>query len=169
MRLSQSPSQTIGPMYGFALYQEGMERSVAADDPAAQAIEGSLLDGDGEPIAYPDAMIEVWRGEQFARARTDAFGVWRVWVTKPEAIHLQPEGTTLAPYLHVTVWARGLLKQAETRLYFPEETSANADDPVLACVEPERRHLLIAHREANGHLRFDINLQGEQESVFFDF
>jgi protocatechuate 3,4-dioxygenase, alpha subunit len=166
---TQSPSQTIGPMYGYSLYSPGMDRSVDPADPAACHLHGVILDGDGEPIAYPDAMVEVWQGEQFTRGRTDPFGVWHVWVRKPGSGLQLPDGTRLAPYLHVTVWARGLLKQAQTRLYFPEEAEANAHDPILARVPPGRRDTLIAAREEDGSLRFDIRLQRDRETVFFEF
>ena len=165
----QSPSQTNGPMYGYALYQRGMERAVDPQEPGAVLIRGSVLDGDGEPLAHPDALVEVWLGDQFTRARTDAFGVWHVWVRRPSERLELPDGTRLAPYLHATVWARGLMKQAETRIYFPDEAEANAADPVLARVPAERRSTLVAVPEDDGALRFDIRLQGPGETVFFDF
>lgn len=169
MTISQSPSQTIGPMYGYSLYADWMDRSVDPAAPAAQLIRGVVLDGDGEPIAYPDALVEVWHGEQFTRGRTDPFGRWHVWMRKPDTGLTLPDGTALAPYLHVTVWARGLMKQAETRLYFPDETEANGRDPILGLVEPDRRPTLIAVRQPDGSLRFDIRLQGDRETVFFEF
>lgn len=169
MSATQSPSQTIGPMYGYALYEKGMNRSTDPEEPGAVLIRGAVLDGEGEPVAHPDALVEVWLGDQFTRARTDAFGVWHVWVRKPEGGLELPDGTTLAPYLHATVWARGLMKQAETRIYFPDEAAANAADPVLARVPESRRHTLVAVPEGDGSLRFDIRLQGENETVFFDF
>ncbi|HWT92647.1 MAG TPA: hypothetical protein VN238_06595 [Solirubrobacteraceae bacterium] len=169
MTSDQSPSQTIGPMYGFALCEEGMDRAVAPDDPHAVTVTGVLLDGDGEPIQHPDALIEVWQGEQFARCRTDAFGRWSVLVRKPAQVPPLPGGKAQAPHLNVTVWARGLMKQAQTRLYFPDEAARNADDPVLALVEADRRPLLVAERESDRVLRFDIRIQGPRETVFFDF
>lgn len=165
----QSPSQTIGPMYGFALYRDGMDRSVEPGDSAEIVIEGLLLDGDGEPIPYPDALIELWQGDQLVRGRTDPFGLWRVYVRRPESIPELPDGRQQAPHLNVTVWARGLTKQAQTRVYFPAEEAANAADPILALVESERRDLLVAKAQDDGSLRFDISLQGERETVFFDF
>jgi protocatechuate 3,4-dioxygenase alpha subunit len=160
-----SPSQTPGPMYGFALMFEGCEHAVEEDSPGAVAVEGRILDGDG-PGAYPDALIEVWRGDQWARARTDAEGRYRVVVSKPEAAELAGVGVE-APYLNVSVFARGLLRAANTRLYFPDEVQANADDPVLQLVPSERRHTLVAERGGGG-LRFDICLQGDDETVFFE-
>jgi protocatechuate 3,4-dioxygenase, alpha subunit len=161
-----SPSQTPGPMYGFALMFEGCDRTVADDAPGAVAIEGRLLDGDGEPVAYPDALIEVWRGEQWTRSRTDEDGRYRVVLAKPDAAELAGVGIE-APYLNVDVFARGLLRAAATRLYFPDEEQANAADPVLQLVPPDRRHTLVARAEGRT-LRFDIRLQGDDETVFFE-
>jgi protocatechuate 3,4-dioxygenase alpha subunit len=144
------------------------EDSQSAVDPeSADAIrlEGRVYDGHG-PLAYPDCLLEVWQGEQFARSRTDEEGRFRFVVRKPDALEA-PDGTQLAPHLNVSVFARGLLKQAQTRMYFPDE-AANATDPVLELVPEGDRHTLIA-REEDGVLRFDIHLQGEQETVFFDF
>jgi protocatechuate 3,4-dioxygenase alpha subunit len=71
-----------------------------------------------------------------------------------------------APHLVVTVFARGLLKHAVTRLYFPDEVEANAADPVLSRLAPERRETLVAVPE-DGGLRFDIRLQGPSHTTFF--
>ena len=161
-----SPSQTPGPMYGFALMFEGCDRSVEEGAPGAVVVEGRLLDGDGEPVAYPDALIEVWRDEQWTRSRTDEDGRYRVVLAKPDATELAGVGTE-APYLNVDVFARGLLRAATTRLYFPDEDQANAADPVLQLVPPERRHTLVARSDGDT-LRFDIRLQGDDETVFFE-
>ena len=166
MGLVPSPSQTSGPMYGFALIFEGCERAVDPKSPGAILLEGRVLDGNGEPVAYPDAIVEVWHGEQWARGRTDADGVYRLVVAKPEASELDGIGTE-APHLNVDVFARGLLRAARTRVYFPEEEPANAADPVLQLVPEERRRTLVGRGE-DGTLRFDIRLQGEDETVFFD-
>ena len=165
MELVLSPSQTPGPMYGFALIFEGCDRAVEPDSPDAVVIEGRVVDGEGEPVAYPDAIVEVWHAEQWARSRTDADGVYRVVVAKPKASELEGVGAE-APYLNVDVFARGLLRAAQTRVYFPEEATANAGDPVLQLVPEERRHTLVGRRD-DGRLRFDIRLQGEHETVFF--
>jgi protocatechuate 3,4-dioxygenase alpha subunit len=161
-----SPSQTPGPMYGFALIFEGCDHAVEPDTPGVVVLEGRVVDGEGEPVAYPDAIVEVWRGEQWARSRTDTDGVYRVVVAKPEASELEGVGAE-APYLNVDVFARGLLRAAQTRVYFPEEEPANTSDPVLQLVPEERRHTLVGRRD-DGVLRFDIRLQGEHETVFFD-
>ena len=72
-----------------------------------------------------------------------------------------------APHLAVSVFARGLLKRAVTRMYFPDEVEANAADPVLSGVEEGRRSTLVAVPEPDGSLRFDVHLQGPGETVFF--
>ena len=78
-----------------------------------------------------------------------------------------PDGGLQAPHIEVSVLARGLLKRLATRIYFPDEAEANAADPVLTALEPEPRATLVA-RDDGGVLRFDIRLQGEGETVFFD-
>ena len=162
-----SPSQTIGPLYGFALMYEGSDATVDPQSPEAIRIEGRVLDGALEPVAYPEGMIEVWAGAQWARGRTDEEGRFAFVVHKPERIAL-PDGRLQAPHLNVSVFARGLLKQAQTRVYFPDEEEANAEDPVLDRVPADDRHTLVA-RPKDGVLIFDVHLQGEQETVFFDF
>lgn len=167
MGLGPTPSQTSGPLFGFALMFEASEQAVAPDTPGALQLAGVVSEADGVPFCYPECFIEVWHGEQFARARTDERGRWRVVVRKPDADET-PDGQPLAPHLNVTVFGRGLLKHAQTRIYFPDEPDANERDPVLALVPQERRHTLIAE-PAEAGLRFDIRLQGDDETVFFDF
>ena len=160
-----SPSQTPGPMFGFALLFEGSEQAVDPESPGAVVIAGRILDGDGEPVAYPDAMIAVWRGDQWTCSRADSNGVYRVVLSEPEATELEGVGIE-APYVNVSVFARGLLRAAQTRMYFPDEESANAADPVLQLVPEERRHTLVATQDGDV-LRFDIQPQGDRETVFF--
>jgi protocatechuate 3,4-dioxygenase alpha subunit len=152
-----TPSQTVGPFFGYALpFEAGAD---AASGAAAIRIEGQLLDGDGEPV--PDGLLELWGGQQFARCRTDAEGSFHFTVTKPGTARDDE-----APHLEVTVFARGLLRHLATRMYFPDEVAANASDRTLNLVDPARRHVLIAHPDGSV-LRFDIRLQGESEAVFF--
>lgn len=162
-----TPSQTLGPLYGFALMYEGSEAAVDPSSPGALEVRGSVLDGKGDPVCYPECMVEIWEGEQFARTRTDADGQFRAVLRKPESTSL-PDGRVQAPFYNVTILARGLLKQVATRMYFPDE-AANASDPVLSMVPEERRETLIAKRTAEGGLRFDVRLQGEHETVIFAF
>ncbi len=119
-----------------------------------------MLDGAGAPV--PDALVETWSSEPaaFARCPTDDDGRWFVVVPAPQAVAGQ------APHLAVNVLARGLLHRLVTRIYFPGE-ALNASDLVLAGVPAERRGTLMARAGDDGH-RFDIRLQGDDETVFFD-
>jgi protocatechuate 3,4-dioxygenase alpha subunit len=153
-----TPSQTVGPFFGFALPYAHDHELVSPEDPAAVRIEGQVLDGAGDPV--PDALVELWHGELFGRCATDPEGAFRFVAKKPR----RAEG---APHLNVTVFARGLLRHLSTRMYFPDEPEANARDEVLALIaDPDRRSTLVARSE-NGVLRFDIRLQGDRETVFF--
>jgi protocatechuate 3,4-dioxygenase, alpha subunit len=119
-----------------------------------------VLDGADEPVN--DALVELWHpAVGFGRSATDGQGRFAFVVAKP------PRGEE-APHLEAMVFARGLLKQVFTRVYFPDEEEANAADPVLAALEPDRRTTLVAEpaSERDG-LRFDVRLQGERETVFF--
>ena len=156
-RRAPTPSQTVGPFFGFALPFHGDADAVDPGAPGSVRIEGQLLDGAGE--AVPDGLIEVWHGDQFARCRTDGEGAFHFTIRKPP-----PAGG--APHLTVTVFARGLLRQLVTRIYFPDEEDANRTDPVLELVDSTNRHTLIARRDG-GALIFDIRLQGQNETVFF--
>jgi protocatechuate 3,4-dioxygenase alpha subunit len=153
-----TPSQTVGPFFGIGLPFDGDSEAAPRLSPDAIRVEGELLDGSGEPV--PDGLVEVWSGGQFARCRTDPEGVFHFTVTKPT-----PEAEGDAPHLNMTVFARGLLRHLATRMYFPDE-AANAKDRVLGRVDPTRRETLIAHHDREV-LRFDIRLQGESETVFF--
>jgi protocatechuate 3,4-dioxygenase alpha subunit len=153
-----TPSQTIGPFFGFALPFAEDRHAVAPSDPAAIRVQGTVVDGAGSPV--PDALVELWAEGQFARRRTDPEGAFGVVVRKPV-------GRDCAPHLEVFVFARGLLRHLWTRLYFPDEVVANAADPLLDGVEERRRSTLIA-AEDGGALRFDIRLQGDGETVFFE-
>jgi len=149
-------------------------------------IEGRVTDGDGEPIN--DAMIEIWQADAqgryahprdsrrpnaqfkgFGRSATDKDGVYGFDTIKPGAVP-GPGGKPQAPHIVVCVFSRGMLRQIYTRLYFSDE-AANAHDPVLALVPEDRRGTLIAHKQNGGGrpvYRFDIRVQGENETVFFD-
>lgn len=159
MARTPTPSQTVGPFFGFALPFDGDHQAVDATAPDAVRIEGQLIDGAGAPV--PDGLLEAWHGDQFARSGTDPEGTFRFVVRRPSQ---GPDGQ--APHLELTVFARGLLRHLQTRIYFPDEEAANAADPVLRAVPDERRHTLIA-RDDHGVLHFDIRLQGDEETVFF--
>jgi protocatechuate 3,4-dioxygenase, alpha subunit len=156
-----TPSQTVGPFFGFALPFPG-DAGPAAGGKALR-IEGQLLDGEGAPVA--DGLLEVWQGDQFARCRTDAEGAYHFTVYKPSPM-AGSEGIPSASHLNVFVFARGLLRHLVTRIYFPDEETANEADPVLARVDSGRRATLVARR-GGAVLRFDVHLQGPNETVFF--
>jgi protocatechuate 3,4-dioxygenase alpha subunit len=162
-RATPTPSQTVGPFFGFALPFEGDADAVAPGSPGSIRIEGLLLDGAGDPVS--DGIVEIWRADQFTRCRTDAEGAYHVTVRKP-APGPGANGQMHAPHLNITVFARGLLRHLATRMYFPDEEAANRSDPVLQRVDPDRRVTLIA-RSDGATLLFDIHLQGDGETVFF--
>jgi protocatechuate 3,4-dioxygenase, alpha subunit len=122
-----------------------------------------------------DALVETWQADHaggfssgfrgFGRCATDAGGRWAVRTVKPGALPA-PDGGTEAPHLDVSVFARGLLHRVVTRIYFPDEAEANAADPVLCSIPgPRLRERLVAVPDTDG-LRFDIHLQGDQETPF---
>jgi protocatechuate 3,4-dioxygenase, alpha subunit len=158
LKAELTPSQTVGPFFGFALPYAGDHQLAAPNSAGILRVEGQVLDGEGDPI--PDALIEIWQEGMFGRCGTDPEGAFRFLVVRPKAQSGQ------APHLNVTVFARGLLRHLSTRLYFPDEAQANAADPVLALVPEGRRETLIA-RDEGGVLRFDIRLQGDGETAFF--
>jgi protocatechuate 3,4-dioxygenase alpha subunit len=158
-----TPSQTVGPFFGFALPFPGDADAVPAGNGDTLRIEGQVLDGAGQPV--PDSLVEIWQGELFARSRTDGEGAFHFNVRKPSALRLT-DGRVRAPHLNVTVFARGLLRHLATFVYFPDEAEANHSDPVLEMLEPAVRETLVAHRDGE-ILRFDIRLQGENETAFF--
>ncbi|WP_066685471.1 protocatechuate 3,4-dioxygenase subunit alpha [Caulobacter sp. CCH9-E1] len=140
-------------------------------------LEGAVIDADGQVI--PDAMVEIWQADAagryaegntgfigFGRSSTSEDGVYRFRTVRPGAI-----GEGHAPHIAVGVFGRGLLKRLVTRAYF-EGDAANASDAILDLVPALRRDTLIARRvgEEDGAAvwRFDIILQGEGETVFFD-
>jgi protocatechuate 3,4-dioxygenase alpha subunit len=133
---------------------------VPANDPRAVEIVGVVLDGAGEPI--PDAMVEVWAPDLgFGRCGTDVDGRYSFRAAKPTAVEGQ------APHLDVLVFARGLLKPALTRMYFPDEPEANAADPVLGALPDDTARATLTASEDGGALRFDVRLQGDGQTTFF--
>jgi protocatechuate 3,4-dioxygenase alpha subunit len=103
----------------------------------------------------------------FGRSQTAPDGSYTIVTLKPGPLPT-PEGQTEAPHLDVSVFARGMLDRVVTRLYFPDESAANEADPVLGTVPAGRRDTIIGVPDGDGRLRWDIHLQGEAETVFFD-
>jgi protocatechuate 3,4-dioxygenase alpha subunit len=155
--VTPTPSQTAGPFLHLGLSRSFGHELVPADAAGAVRVVGTVLDGAGQPAT--DALIELWQGDGVLGRSETVGGRFAFVVSKPR-------GEVQAPHVAVCVFARGLLKQVVTRMYFPDEPEANAADPVLSAVDPERRETLIAVAEPDG-LRFDIRLQGEGETVFF--
>jgi protocatechuate 3,4-dioxygenase, alpha subunit len=167
-----TPSQTVGPFFRF-----GVEWMAPAGTPPSGApvvVTGTVSDGDGRPVS--DAMLETWQADGqgrfgewgFARCLTDADGGYRLSTVKPGRV-LAADGTRQAPHIDVSVFARGLLQRLVTRIYFPDEAEANDADPVLSSVvDPTARASLVA-AAVDGDLRFDIRLQGDEETAFFAF
>jgi protocatechuate 3,4-dioxygenase, alpha subunit len=162
--LTLTPSQTVGPFLHLALAETAKRFAVPAESPGAIRVAGTVADGSGAPV--PDGLIETWQADGlFARCPTDDDGHYEIYTRKPPAADTV-DGTPQASHLSVSVFSRGLLDRVVTRIYFPEETTANEADPTLSAVPAERRDLLIATAEAPGQYRFDIALQGDRESVF---
>jgi protocatechuate 3,4-dioxygenase, alpha subunit len=158
-----TPSQTVGPFFGFGLPFELGAQAVEPGSPGALRIEGQLLDGAGDPV--PDGLLEIWHGDQFARCRTDAEGAFHFIVSKPSALP-GPGGRAQAPHLNLLVFARGLLRHLATRIYFPDEQQANAGDPILQRLDANARATLVARRDGDV-LHFDVRLQGNDQTAFF--
>jgi protocatechuate 3,4-dioxygenase alpha subunit len=168
-------SQTIGPFLHLVLAWPDGVHVVAEATAGAFWIRGQVLDGAHEPVV--DALVETWQADGdgrfegtafrgFGRCPTDADGRWGIHTIKPGPVS-GPGGHLQAPHLAVSVFARGLLDRVVTRIYFDDETDANVSDPVLTMVDRARRSTLIAETTTEGY-RFDIRLQGDDETVFFD-
>ena len=186
----QTPSQTVGPFFGVGLTRASLSQSVMVNELTEGErirIEGTVFDGAGAPIE--DALVEVWQANAhgryrhdldagpapldpnffgFGRCPTDANGAFHFETVKPGAI--QPgDGRPHAPHLNVAVFARGMLVHAYTRMYF--DGDALDADPTLTLVDRERRGTLVGVRTGQGEravYRWDIHLQGDRETVFFD-
>jgi protocatechuate 3,4-dioxygenase alpha subunit len=182
--LPRTPSQTVGPYLRIGLTWPDGPYVVPEGTPGAISLRGRLLDGNGDPV--PDGMIETWQADPdghfnhpddprgravgfrgFGRSETAPEGSYAILTLKPGPVP-GPDGAVQAPHIDLSVFARGLLKRVVTRVYFPDEAAANAVDPVLASVaDPSARATLIAERTDEGY-RFDIRLQGDRETAFFD-
>jgi protocatechuate 3,4-dioxygenase alpha subunit len=191
-----TPSQTVGPFFKYGLTPDGKydwndafnNNLVTADATGDRIrIEGRVFDGDGQPV--PDAMLEIWQADAqgrfadpkdkralpnaafrgFGRCGTDGNGDYAFDTIKPGAVP-DPDGKPQAPHILLAIFARGMLMHLYSRIYLDSE-AANAADPVLALVPADRRGTLIAERQSgngNAVYRFDIRLQGDNETVFFD-
>lgn len=181
-KLVPTPGQTVGPFYGYALPFVKDNELLAPGSPGSIRLQGTVYDGAGETI--PDAILEIWQPDAdgrivqqtgslvrdgytftgWGRAAVGHSGVYTFTTVNPG-----PTGSGAAPFISVAVFARGLMNRLFTRVYLPENEEALAKDPLLSSLDPDRRKTLIARRDPDGGLTWDIRLQGEGETVFLDF
>ncbi|SMH42472.1 protocatechuate 3,4-dioxygenase, alpha subunit [Rathayibacter oskolensis] len=178
---AQTPSQTVGPFFGYALPYDGGPELVAPSHPAAIRLRGTITDGAGDPV--PDAIVEIWQRDAegrvptargsllrdgiaftgFGRTATTRSGEYAFTTVRPGA----PDGAE--PFVVVTVFARGVTHHLSTRAYFAGDDST---DRLLRSLDPVRRRTLLVVDEGDATglpvVRFDIRLQGEGETVFLD-
>ena len=177
--LTATPGQTIGPFFGYALPFERSNELVPPGSVGAIRLHGVVTDGAGAPV--PDALLEIWQADVdggvptaagslrrdgwtftgWGRTSTDEDGRYSFTTVKPGAT--QPDSPS---FVAVTIFARGLLNRLFTRAYLPG--GGLAQDRLLNSVPADRRHTLIAVPDEHG-LRFDIRLQGEDETVFLRY
>jgi protocatechuate 3,4-dioxygenase alpha subunit len=180
--MTHTPSQTVGPYLSIGLPWADGPFVVEEDAPGAFLLHGIVTDGAGAVV--PDALIETWQADPdgrfdhpddprgankgfrgFGRCPTDDSGRYAIRTQKPGPVP-GVDGAPQAPHIDVSVFARGLLHRVVTRVYFADEEAANAADPVLSGVPAARRDTLLAVPDGDGY-RFDIRLQGDDETVFF--
>jgi protocatechuate 3,4-dioxygenase alpha subunit len=183
-----TPFSTVGPFFKLLVrHQPAGAATLAGADARGRriTIEGTLLDGAGAPI--DDGLIEIWQADAdgryahpqdprasdadpafvgFGRVATGTPGTFVFRTIKPGRVP-GPDGRLQAPHILVSVMARGIMSRCWTRLYFDDE-AANGDDPVLPLVPEARRATLLARSMGDGRYRFDIVVQGEHETVFFE-
>jgi protocatechuate 3,4-dioxygenase alpha subunit len=188
-RLSRlTPFSTVGPFFKLLVRDrpEGVDTlTTAATRGERITITGTLLDGAAAPV--DDGLIEIWQADAdghyahpedaragqcdpafagFGRVATGRPGTFTFHTIKPGRVP-GPDGRLQAPHILVSVMARGIMSRCWTRIYFEDEP-ANADDVVLRQVPDARRSTLLARSIGRGEYRFDIVIQGEQETVFFE-
>ena len=184
-----TPSQTVGPFFQDGLLREAWNVLVGPETEGERIrVEGNVYDGDREPVW--DAVIEIWQADAkgryrqaadelqgaasatfsgFGRAGTDEAGSFWFETIKPGEVAWTSDSFQ-APHINVHVFARGLLDHLRTRLYFEDEP-ANDQDPLLQLVGPDRSSTLMGRpsmRDGEVVYRFDIVLQGADETVFFE-
>jgi len=184
----------LAPGYaGFDIFENNFGNVVAGPNTKGERIkvEGRVFDGTGTPIR--DVLLESWQANSegkynhpedtqqkpldddfrgWGRMASDfETGVYTLETIKPGAVPGR-NGSVQAPHISLWIVSRGINIGLQTRIYFSDEADANAADPVLNLIEQEeRRKTLIAKRtERDGEVvyQFDIYVQGENETVFFD-
>ncbi|GAB1514090.1 protocatechuate 3,4-dioxygenase subunit alpha [Actinophytocola sp. KF-1] len=165
-----TPGQTVGPFYGYALPYEGGPDLVPKGHPDAIRLHGVVRDGAGAPV--PDALLEIRQADRDGTVPERAgslhrdgytFTGWGRASTNNVGEYSFTTVTPGAPFIAMTVFARGLMNRLFTRVYLP-----GASDEFLLSLPPERRATLVAEKDAAG-LRFDVTLQGDRETVFITY
>ncbi len=190
-RLQETPSQTAGPyvhigllpdVAGIDVKHHGIAGHTGLSGGTPIAITGVVRDGAGEIVK--DALLEIWQPDSdgqfgddkleggtrgFARCHTDfETGEFRFETVKPGPV-AWTDGSPQAPHITLMIFARGINIHLHTRIYFADEADANAADPVLNAISDGRETLLAKpDTSSNNSYRFDVSLQGETETVFFD-
>jgi protocatechuate 3,4-dioxygenase beta subunit len=190
--LPRTLSDTTGPAYGrdpLGELDDDLTRQHSGEPLGERIIvTGFVLDGDGRPVK--SSLVEIWQANRagrynhpadsredlsldedfsgFGRSGTDRGGTFSFLTVKPGPV-AGPGGELQAPHVMVSVFARGLLKRLVTRVYFPDEEEANAVDPVLSSIEDQGLRRTLIARDEGGALRFDIHLQGDGQTAFFEF
>lgn len=182
LKLVPTPGQTVGPFYGYALPYDKDNELVNQGHPNSVRLHGVVYDGKGEAI--PDAPLEIWQADEqgnvvsregslvrdgytftgWGRTAVDNAGHYTFTTLNPGATEAGK-----APFIMLTVFARGLMNRLFTRIYLPEDAEALASDPPLSSLSEAERKTLIATREDDGSLRLDLRLQGEDETVFLSY
>lgn len=188
IRLTATGSQTVGPFFHIGLASNPqLGRLVYPETPGERIrLRVRVTDGRDEPV--PDALVELWQADAagnyvgaganrdgdsprfcgYGRLPTDQDGACEFETIIPGRVS-PPDSVRQAPHVHVCLFMRGLLRPLYTRAYFEGDPTL-PEDPVMALVPPDRQSTLLARLVDgdNGHWRFDVHLQGQQETVFFD-
>ena len=195
--LKETASQTAGPYVhiglapgaaGFQIFDQELGQEIAGPNAAGEriTIKGRVIDGTGAPVK--DVMLETWQANAagiYAHADDprhaqveEGFRGWGRVITnfetgdftfdtiKPGSVRGR-NGSTQAPHISIWIVARGINVGLNTRMYFDDED--NSADPVIKLIEQQhRRETLLAKRQSDGTYLFEIYLQGDKETVFFD-
>jgi protocatechuate 3,4-dioxygenase alpha subunit len=174
-----TPSQTAGPFLSIGLRWPDGPHAVAPGHPGALWLRGRVLDAEGAVV--PDALVETWQADpsgRFAGRQETASGFrgfgrsetlegeYTVLAVKPGRVP-DGRGRLQAPHVAVSVFARGLLDRVVTRIYFADESEANAQDPVLGSLPDDAARDTLLARPSDDGYRLDLVLQGSDETVFF--
>jgi protocatechuate 3,4-dioxygenase, alpha subunit len=180
-----TPWQTVGPFFHYALPYDDGSLVAGESREGVFTLHGYVYDGQGDPI--PDSLVEIWQADEsgdfvsspgifeappadgfrgFGRSATDTDGHYWFRTVKPAAVPTA-EGAAQAPHIAMSMFARGMLRRVVTRVYFDDESAANESDPLLSSLDATESTTLVAKADAEGY-RFDIRLQGADQTVFLD-